>query len=35
MTTTLKQIRSTYLDFFAADGHTKVQSAPLVPHERT
>jgi alanyl-tRNA synthetase len=29
--TTLKQIRSTYLDFFAADGHTKVQSAPLVP----
>jgi alanyl-tRNA synthetase len=31
MTTTLKQIRSTYLDFFAADGHTKVQSAPLVP----
>jgi alanyl-tRNA synthetase len=31
MTTTLKQIRSTYLDFFAADGHAKVQSAPLVP----
>jgi len=31
MTVTLKQIRSTYLDFFAADGHAKVQSAPLVP----
>ncbi len=31
MTTSLKQIRSTYLDFFAADGHAKVQSAPLVP----
>ena len=29
--TSLKQIRSTYLDFFAADGHAKVQSAPLVP----
>ena len=29
--TTLKQIRSTYLDFFAADGHEKVHSAPLVP----
>ncbi|CAL1691038.1 Alanine--tRNA ligase [Brevundimonas subvibrioides] len=27
----LKQIRSTFLDFFAADGHTKVHSAPLVP----
>jgi alanyl-tRNA synthetase len=27
----LKQIRSTYLDFFAADGHEKVHSAPLVP----
>lgn len=29
--TSLKQIRSTYLDFFAADGHEKVHSAPLVP----
>ncbi|HEX8470722.1 MAG TPA: alanine--tRNA ligase [Brevundimonas sp.] len=29
--TSLKQIRSTFLDYFAADGHTKVQSAPLVP----
>ncbi|WGM46692.1 Alanine--tRNA ligase [Brevundimonas sp. NIBR10] len=29
--TTLKQIRSTFLDYFAADGHTKVHSAPLVP----
>ncbi|KQS57430.1 alanine--tRNA ligase [Brevundimonas sp. Leaf363] len=29
--TSLKQIRSTYLDYFAADGHTKVHSAPLVP----
>jgi len=29
--TSLKQIRSTYLDFFARDGHEKVQSAPLVP----
>ncbi len=27
----LKQIRSTFLDYFAADGHTKVHSAPLVP----
>ncbi|MDP3403795.1 MAG: alanine--tRNA ligase [Brevundimonas sp.] len=27
----LKQIRSTFLDFFAADGHQKVHSAPLVP----
>ena len=27
----LNQIRSTFLDFFAADGHEKVQSAPLVP----
>ena len=27
----LKQIRSTFLDFFAADGHEKVHSAPLVP----
>ncbi|MBU1348132.1 MAG: alanine--tRNA ligase [Alphaproteobacteria bacterium] len=27
----LKQIRSTFLDSFAADGHEKVQSAPLVP----
>ena len=27
----LKQIRSTFLDYFAADGHAKVQSAPLVP----
>ncbi|AQR62699.1 alanine--tRNA ligase [Brevundimonas sp. LM2] len=27
----LKQIRSTFLDFFAADGHAKVHSAPLVP----
>ena len=27
----LKEIRSTFLDYFAADGHTKVQSAPLVP----
>ncbi|WP_421729524.1 alanine--tRNA ligase [Brevundimonas sp.] len=29
--TSLKQIRSTFLDYFAADGHTKVHSAPLVP----
>ena len=27
----LKQIRSTFLDYFAADGHARVQSAPLVP----
>ena len=27
----LKQIRSSFLDYFAADGHEKVQSAPLVP----
>jgi len=27
----LKEIRSTFLDYFAADGHAKVQSAPLVP----
>ena len=27
----LKQIRSTFLDFFAADGHARVHSAPLVP----
>ena len=27
----LKQIRSTFLDFFAADGHSRVHSAPLVP----
>src|SRR5215217_4215418 len=27
----LKQIRSTFLDYFAADGHAKVHSAPLVP----
>ena len=27
----LNQIRSTFLDFFAADGHEKVRSAPLVP----
>lgn len=27
----LKQIRSTFLDYFAADGHEKVHSAPLVP----
>jgi alanyl-tRNA synthetase len=27
----LNQIRSTYLDFFAADGHQKIHSAPLVP----
>ena len=29
--TSLKQIRSTFLDYFAADGHEKVHSAPLVP----
>ena len=29
--TSLKQIRSTFLDYFAADGHAKVHSAPLVP----
>ena len=28
---TLNQIRSTFLDSFAASGHEKVQSAPLVP----
>lgn len=27
----LKQIRSTFLDYFAADDHAKVHSAPLVP----
>ncbi|CAN7270844.1 alanine--tRNA ligase [Brevundimonas sp. LjRoot202] len=27
----LNQIRSSFLDYFAADGHEKVQSAPLVP----
>jgi alanyl-tRNA synthetase len=27
----LKQIRSTFLDYFAADGHAKVHSSPLVP----
>ncbi|WP_298742680.1 alanine--tRNA ligase [uncultured Brevundimonas sp.] len=27
----LNQIRSTFLDYFAADGHEKVPSAPLVP----
>jgi len=27
----LNQIRSTFLDYFAADGHEKVHSAPLVP----
>ncbi|MDP3802932.1 alanine--tRNA ligase [Brevundimonas sp.] len=27
----LNQIRSTFLDYFAADGHEKVRSAPLVP----
>jgi alanyl-tRNA synthetase len=27
----LKQIRSTFLDFFEADGHQKIHSAPLVP----
>lgn len=27
----LNQIRSTFLDYFAADGHEIVQSAPLVP----
>ena len=27
----LNEIRATYLNFFAADGHEKVHSAPLVP----
>jgi alanyl-tRNA synthetase len=27
----LNQIRSSFLDYFAADGHERVQSAPLVP----
>lgn len=27
----LNEIRATYLDYFAADGHAKVHSAPLVP----
>jgi alanyl-tRNA synthetase len=27
----LNQIRSTFLDYFAADGHQKIHSAPLVP----
>ncbi|WP_372706762.1 alanine--tRNA ligase [Brevundimonas sp.] len=27
----LNSIRSTFLDYFAADGHARVQSAPLVP----
>ena len=29
--TSLKQIRSTFLDYFGNDGHEKVHSAPLVP----
>ena len=29
--TSLKDIRSTFLDFFEADGHQKIHSAPLVP----
>jgi len=29
--TTLKDIRSTFLDFFEKDGHQKIHSAPLVP----
>src|SRR6476620_11136233 len=29
--TSLNQIRSTFLDYFAADGHARVHSAPLVP----
>ncbi len=31
MTKTLADIRSTFLDYFAAQGHTKVDSSPLVP----
>ena len=31
MTTTLKQIRQTYLDFFAKNGHKIMPSSPLVP----
>jgi alanyl-tRNA synthetase len=31
MTKSLSDIRSTYLDFFASQGHTKVESSPLVP----
>ena len=27
----LNDIRSTYLDFFARNGHTVVESSPLVP----
>ena len=29
--TSLKDIRSTFIDFFKADGHLEVDSAPLVP----
>ena len=29
--TSLKDIRSTFIDFFKADGHLEVHSAPLVP----
>ena len=28
----VNEIRSTFLDFFAAEGHAIVQSSPLVPH---
>lgn len=30
---TLRDIRHTFLDFFAKNGHTKVKSAPLVPYD--
>ena len=30
----LNEIRATYLNYFAADGHEKVHSAPLVPLAR-
>ena len=31
MTTTVNQIRSTFLDYFAKNGHKIVPSSPLVP----
>lgn len=32
MTKTVSQIRTAFLEYFAENGHTKVPSAPLVPH---
>ncbi len=30
--TSTNEIRRTFLDYFAGEGHTAVPSAPLVPH---